>query len=165
MNSRVELTRGWDAKIYALLQEGTQDTILSAPAGGGSTTPRFPTLVPGSGQRGPSVPFCVTDQDTTTRTVCWCSEMLAGRPETLQRWGAALRPSDGAWASTTKHHRIPTTVLCTALCNPRCFEQEDVGADVHVTRSMELGLSDNASVRERILKFGSTQAADVALHG
>ena len=164
MDSRVELTRGWDAKIYALLQERTQDRS-SAPRQGGLHDPPVPhprarewperplrsLLRDGSRHDDPYRVLVFRDVGRTTGDA--------------PRWGAALRPSDGAWASTTKHHRIPTTVLCTALCNPRCFEQEDVGADVHVTRSMELGLSDNASVRERILKFGSTQAADVALHG
>lgn len=163
LDPRTELMPGWDAKIASLLSASSPFTILSCPGSKGGI-PCFPTLLRSTGARGSSLPFCVRNQDTTTPTVCWCAEATAGRPEAFQKWGATLRHAKSAWSSTTKYHQIPTTALCTAPA--LTFQKEDAGEpEGSVTRSMELGLSANASVEEQILKFGSTQAAEVALRG
>ena len=162
---RVRVAPGWDDVVAAALLAAPSGALVSAPAApvpGGP--PGFPTRARGAGgaTRGPTRAFAATGA-AAVPSACWCAEATAGRPAALR---AAFREdARRAYLRVPGPHYVPTNALVEAdevlVAELRAA---DAGcAESACGRAERAGITPDDDDASRILKYGSSRAARMAV--
>lgn len=168
VDPRARVVDGWDDAVAALVHRSAPGTVISAPAPS-TRAPAFPTLrvrSTGSIARSTARAFAGTPTYACVPSVCWCSELTFGRPDAFQSWPLPLaRHSAAAQTTRTPPHAVPACPLLEvddALSE--ALLDDDEGADgMRCGPHERVGLTGDADDAERILKFGSSRAARLAV--
>ena len=148
---RVRPVDGWDVLLGEALDATDRDRLLSVPVA--SVAPAFPTIR--DGRRGPSKGFARPPDARTTPTVVACLEFLAGSPAQLRE---RCRDADDG-----PHATITTALLEADDELERQLLGEDPTTATTTPRYWRCGLTTDASDAEKIDKYGSTTAANLAV--
>ena len=173
IHPRVQVMRHWDVIASSLLEAESRSTarpvILSAPAASHDGCAGFPTVWCRDSvvRRGTSrlATRPSSKRPRATPSVCWCSEFTAAKPDVLQSW--PLKAAASPVAQTVGlHHVVPMVPLVEA--DPKLEEAILTADPGHPDASScgaheRIGLTRDADDRERILKYGSSSAARLAV--
>lgn len=166
LHPRARVVAGWDVLLRDALRRPTS-AIVSAPTASRDGIARMPVLrvrSTGALARDASRPLALADGEIDlVPSVCWCAELVVVTPDVLRILGT--RPTFVTQHSTV----VPTVPL---LEHDEALEESVLDCDEglmdesRATISSErVGLTRNATARERILKFGSNARAARAVRG
>lgn len=178
IDPRVRLRHGWDQGVIECTRSSGAH-VLTSPVTRHEGAAAFPTLrqrSSGAIVRSDARPFrrrASRRADVVVASACWCFELTAGPPSLLR--AMALRAGDGerdaAGVPPTASFCVPTEPLLEA--DAALEEAVLAAADEHVplprpahsrlTSCQALGLSAVPSARELFMKYGSAEAARLAI--
>lgn len=173
MDRRVRVRCGWDSDIAKLLRTAPPLTVLSSPVPplprtSASITPFFPTLrsrSTGATARNSARPFESSPALRCVPSVCWCHEFTVTTSDTLRVWPTAASSSPVANTGTAGTlHVVPSI----SLLEPddilaETILDDDEGCDAPCNAHSRVGLTPYADDFERIVKFGSSTFAKLAV--
>ena len=172
MDVRCRLVPGWDILLMELMQEEPDTTVLSMPACArdGNKIPCFPTLrqrSTGAIAREKSKPFGGALALTLVPSVCWCAEFTVAKPKAFSDWPAVNAPVSALGSMPgNKDFVVACVVIVEDNDDVESFYLDaDEGEEgVRFGRHEQAGLTRLDNDTEQVRKFGSCQAASLALH-
>lgn len=164
----------WDARLRTLLLENAPEggdappALLSCPPPTKDGRARFPTLrvrSTGAIARDTARAFELRDAEHNGihPSVCWCAELTAAPPAALAR--AFQSASGRGYLAIAGPHGVPNVPLLEhdEALEDRVIDDDDGVQRTPLRRCERAGLTPRGGDLERIVKYGSTFAAKVAL--
>lgn len=177
MDHRLRLEPNWDASVAHLLYEAPPKTVISAPAASRGRVGAFPTRrkrSTGTIARDDAKLFYDDGSDPVRKTVpsvCWCAEFTATHPATLR--GGWPRKTSSLFSSVEHSADVLVRVPTFSMVERNAAVEEeyldaDEGCDEdekerRCGKAERVGLTHSADDEERILKFGSSRGARLAV--
>lgn len=172
MDVNCRLVPGWDILLMELMQDEPDSTILSMPATtrDNNKVPCFPTLrqrSTGAIAREKSRPFAGPLALLLVPSICWCAEFTVAKPKAYADWPVAGAPIS-ALGNMPASKRFVVASLPLVEDDDRVesvYLDADEGEEgVRFGNHERIGLTRFEDDTENIRKFGSSQAAGLALH-
>ena len=168
---RARLVRGWDSISLALLSSAAPNALISSPTSSSTGAARFPTRMGsdnGTVFRGLNREFKADESLMLVPSVCWCSEFCIFKPKMLEnvaKWHNSVVAQTREFEAQGLDHMVPCTPLIEFDDRIHAdITMNDVGTNKEPLHKYErMGLTKYASDAEKIIKFGSSRAARLAV--
>lgn len=182
VDPRIRVVPNWDASVAQLLKGAPSNTVLSVPAFGKLNVAAFPTRrkrSTGTIARGDAKLFYTEERAVGTEyelphtmipSVCWCAEFTATAPATLLGgWPKKCATFAAVEHTASIHSYVATFPLVernTGIEDDYFDADEGCEEDDALRgcgRGERVGITRHAGDEERILKFGSSRSAKLAM--